>query len=364
MSMFETKEDSTSPASRHSLSDVIKSCKKKVFTLRHTMKIAEALKALADRRFLSAPLILKPDKEKFKEEGPIPGYCGIVHAGSILESVLRRISQIKDLKKPPYEKGSQGKAKIDNTEQMIQEISNRWEKFTAAGKDFGKENIIALTDLSDVCEGVTSAHLGWDLRKFIQRMFVNTEGKNVHRAILFNKDGEIENYITQSDILRYVYTHLEDWKELNHKTIEELDLVPKKKHVITVIQETPTIEAYQLMYKNRISCIGVTNKKGRLIGSLSNADLRGLDTEEFALLDASVGLFLNFGHAEWREKNQDLLNISLVKSRTQTTKKSSEFGYLVSLMAEARAHAVYIVDDDDKPIGIITLTDVLGILSR
>jgi len=46
------------------------------------------------------------------------------------------------------------------------------------------------------------------------------------------------------------------------------------------------------------------------------------------------GLFLNFGHAEWREQNTDMLNISLVKSRTLTVTKDTKFGELITLFAE------------------------------
>jgi len=256
------------------------------------MKIGEALKALADRRFLSAPVILKPEKKQSIKEGLIPGYCGIVHVGSILETILRRLSQVeKKSEDTSTDKKATGpdEAELAGPEKMISEIAEKWKGLTKMGESFSEESVMALTDLSDICEGVTSAHLSWDLGKFIKRMFSNSEGNHVHRVVLFDDYGEVQYYITQSDVLRYVYKHLGDWKEVTSKTIEEIGLTPKEKSVVTVHQDSSTAKAFETMYEKKISCVGVVNDKGSLVGSLSNSDLRGLEPSEFALLDASVG---------------------------------------------------------------------------
>lgn len=353
----------------HALTELLNDCKKKVFTLAHDVTVKEALKELSDRRILSAPCVLSPTEKQKAREGRIVGYCGIVHVRSVLESLMKRLDakQKEDLKKKKQggeQRSHLTTGQIAEVEEKLMAIVDRWEELNALGEQFGEEKVLALTDLSDVCEGVTFAQYKWNLGRFIDSIMENMEGNHVHRVVLFDRDGNIENYITQSDIVRFLYNHMDEFKDVSAKNIENLGLYDPKKPVVTVTAKSNTATAFQTMFKENIGCVAVVDECGALVGNLSSSDLRGMSTNEFALLDTPVGVFLKIGNPKWRKQSEVVLNAALIKARTLTIKKTANLQWLLSLVAESRAHSCYIVDQNLRPIGIITLTDILRVMRK
>ena len=57
-----------------------------------------------------------------------------------------------------------------------------------------------------------------------------------------------------------------------------------------------------------------------------------------------------------------VLNARLNRLRAFTVPVGATLGELLNIISETRVHRVYVIDKNFKPVGIITLTDVLAAL--
>ncbi len=96
------------------------------------------------------------------------------------------------------------------------------------------------------------------------------------------------------------------------------------------------------------SAVGILDGTGKLVGSISVADLRDLPTDQFGLLLKPVG---------------ELLPTVFKNARLDTIDKDAPFEQLLKLLAAQRLHRVYVLDAEGGPRSIITLTDVLRVVS-
>jgi len=117
-----------------------------------------------------------------------------------------------------------------------------------------------------------------------------------------------------------------------------------------------------LMYTKELSCVGIVDENGMLIGNLSNSDLRGLEADRFSHLSLPVTEFLKIAKALSRPF-ATVLNSRLNALRALALPTGSTFKELLKLVEENRVHRAYVVDKDFKPVGIITLSDILHMLS-
>lgn len=174
--------------------------------------------------------------------------------------------------------------------------------------------------------------------------------KEVHRMLVrlpvapgTDDDREAElRLITQTDVLRCAVL-LEDAASWN-SSIEELGLV--KGGVVTITPQATALAGFQRMCQHDINAIPVVSENGKLMTVLSASDLRGLTSNLIQRVTLPVLDFLKEarrGHVR----------------RPITVSPSSSFQDAVNKILWGRVHRVIIVDDTQKPIGIITSTDVI-----
>lgn len=96
------------------------------------------------------------------------------------------------------------------------------------------------------------------------------------------------------------------------------------------------------------SAVGILDAQGKLIGSLSVADLRDLSTDKFGMLLKPTG---------------ELLKSTFTNATLDTIDKDASFESLLKLIVSKRLHRVYVLDAEGGPRSIITLTDVLRVVS-
>ena len=177
-------------------------------------------------------------------------------------------------------------------------------------------------------------------------------------------------------------------------------------------------DSFKLMRDRNVSAVGVVDHAGELVANLSASDLRRLDRESFRLMALPVAEFISRrkGDAIGRRdapfadaRKLDELDLNDVEEgaaaladtasrareedgfsterRFETTdrlirsprslgsttdrtfvelvfaRKSTSLRKALALFARPGIHHVYVVDDDDKPVAVLTPTDILRLFA-
>lgn len=299
----------------------------KIEQLNHNVTVATAMKTLADHKILSAPVLSAAGVE---EIGDFGDYMGLVTTESILHHFLRHVPEgsEKDLEKT---------------------------------KDFWEQLLITITSDNDV----SYIHAGevhkLTLYQLFMGYFFRKDRHPIHRLAVFDARVRVTNIISQSDLLRFVSRHIKEMKadendtthadkhhsRLDKLTIKQLQLGLQE--VQTVHLKDRALDAFRIMEEKSLSGLGVVDEDGYLVGNLSQSDLRGLHAQDIDKLLQPVQEFLSL----------DLKRLSLLYALPSFSLKT-----VVDLLVKHKVHRIYVVESEEckKPIGVITLTDILKLL--
>ncbi len=117
------------------------------------------------------------------------------------------------------------------------------------------------------------------------------------------------------------------------------------KHPISVPQETPIAEIIALLQKNKVGCIVLTDLQGHL---------SGIFTERDVLLKVCL-------------KDLDLKSTPVSKVMTldpHTSTMTTSIAFALSMMSQGGYRHIPIVDDDNFPIGIISVKDIVDYIAK
>ncbi|KAJ3163029.1 hypothetical protein HDU86_002198 [Geranomyces michiganensis] len=184
-------------------------------------------------------------------------------------------------------------------------------------------------------------------------------------------EGSFTTMVTQSDMLHF----LADFNDLPRESLsriinlpcKDLDALaaqrsqragnstgaPQKPRVVTVPDSVTALQAFREMYTNRVSAVAVIDKEGGLAANLSASDLRGLSSSNLGCLFDNVYTFLEID----TRRRSDQIKADQLKFVTPDTPLVTA----TDMMRESRIHRVWIADDGDKPVGVVTLSDVLSV---
>ncbi len=109
---------------------------------------------------------------------------------------------------------------------------------------------------------------------------------------------------------------------------------------ITIRQDARMSEAARLMCERRVGSVLVVSETGRLIGIVTERDLACAVAKECA--DAPV----------W----------SLMTENPVSVKPETPVEEVVRLMGELGVRHIPVVDDDEKPLGVISVRDIVALV--
>lgn len=180
-----------------------------------------------------------------------------------------------------------------------------------------------------------------------------TSDVGVHRVPVLSTRGRVKKIITQSGLVALLDKALADVGLLTACTLEELGLA--RKSVVTVQLDDITLKAWHQMHTRNISAVGVINDPeeggGKLVACITATDVRWMiDPDHFAKGALSVRRFL-----EEKVKHR---GHSLVTCYADTP-----LGVVIRRVARAKVHRVFVVDDSDLPIGVVSLRDILRVVA-
>jgi len=182
--------------------------------------------------------------------------------------------------------------------------------------------------------------------------------KGVHRVLvkLHDKgpDGRaLYKVVTQTDIIAHLSRHAGEHKASGcdpdvTKDLEELQLYKEGSTVLTVPSTCTALEAFRRLEVRDHTCMPIVDEKGAVITQISASDLRGLEEYDLPKLTTNVLEYLRF-----RRGGRLTHPVTCAK---HTTLEDA-----MLKIAAAKVHQVWIVDSAEKPIGVVSLTDIVSL---
>jgi len=175
----------------------------------------------------------------------------------------------------------------------------------------------------------------------------------VHRLAVTDDKGIVVAVVTQSSLIAFAATHVLPHSVLN-KTVRDTGIGTWP--VVAVYDTDSTWEAFRKIRSYNLSAVGVINHDQRLLGSISSADLRGITEESVDELKLSTGEYL----ARHRNNNNGSTTSS---SSFFSIKSSLPVGEVIATLYKYHLHRLFVVDEQLKPIRIITLSDIIALFA-
>jgi len=168
-----------------------------------------------------------------------------------------------------------------------------------------------------------------------------------HRVGVHSKDGKILGIIAQSDLIQFIGKHL-DVLPMADKTLKELGLL---RGVVTMRSDIILGDTLEVIAAKGVSAVALTDYENKLIANFSASDLRGVTRGMVSWLSKSTIDFLqNYGRGP---------KPPIVETESTSFKQAVD---KLARLSNERIHRLYLIDSNDRPIGVFSLTDVFPIL--
>jgi len=198
-------------------------------------------------------------------------------------------------------------------------------------------NLSKLNPLSTIKEDAT-------LSSLLEKL---SEGTNRHRVLVVNDLEEPIAVISQSALLRFIAKNSNRIENtLLHANIDTVQLATK--NPISVSYEADAVHAVHVTREAGVPAVAVVGKNGALVATFSVSDAKGLLPEYFGDLTRNVMSFLTT-HSE-------------PKLPPFTCRGSCTVEEVLMKMVALEVHRLWMVDERERPTGVVSLTDVIRFL--
>jgi len=298
--------------------DIVRPPQNKIYIANRTDKVIEVWKGLIDHNFWSVP-VLQKTKQK---------WYGFLDLWDIVKFVVEQF-------------------KTSNDELLRN--SDDWLKLVSA-----KEEFMNLT-VNDVMRYPLSRenpffpiHAGYSLFAAIEAL---ARQPHLHRVPIIDKERHLVTIITQSQVIKILDKNLNMLGEKKNKPVMKLDNYYER--VVSVHEDSVAMDAFRLMVEKDITGVAVIDNEGKLTGTVSIRDLKAIstDTRMFWRLYQTCKNFLL--KVKSGETTGD-------RPRSPVTVKATDtLEIVIKKLNEHNIHRVFIIDDAKRPIGVISLKDIL-----
>ncbi|XP_025989710.2 dentin sialophosphoprotein isoform X1 [Solenopsis invicta] len=170
----------------------------------------------------------------------------------------------------------------------------------------------------------------------------------IHRLPVIDPDtGNVLYILTHKRILRFLFLYIHELPKpsFTNKTLRELR-IGTFENIETATEETSIILALKKFVERRVSALPIVDTEGKLVNIYSKFDVINLAAEKtYNNLDVSLRE-ANEHRNEWFEG-------------VQSCKLDETLFTVMERIVRAEVHRLVVIDDDDKVIGIISLSDLL-----
>jgi len=171
---------------------------------------------------------------------------------------------------------------------------------------------------------------------------VELMAKGLHRIPVVDDDRNLLNIITQSTVIQFLKSHMNTCGSKCTMPLKEMEF--SDQYVIRIEESERAIVAFRVMKTTGVSCVAIVSELGeggKIKGNVSAKDIKKI---------ASTGRFVS---RLYKTVGEFISNDPVVLKRNDTLEKA------VETLCEHKIHHVYVVDDKQYPVGVISLTDIL-----
>jgi len=198
--------------------------------------------------------------------------------------------------------------------------------------------------LSSICQ---SQNISIDINESL--LVVLTILASESQRVLITEDEKPVGIVSHMDFIRFI---AKKWDILSKEMLERPVSEMMSKDPLCIHSEEKLSDAIRKCTLNRYNGAAVIDPKGKMIANFSIADLRGTDSKHLTyLLNHSVNRFLHL-------TKKDLVKMPVCCSLKTTFSEASK------MMFQHHIHRIHVVEEEMKPIGVFSTTDVLFELSR
>jgi len=175
--------------------------------------------------------------------------------------------------------------------------------------------------------------------------------KRFHRILILDSMQRPSNIFSQLEVLKIISILLPSVPK-SKQPIKELTI--GKKMPVCISEMRLTREGFALAIKQKISAVGVVDESGKLVGSLSITDIR--------LIGGLEGLDqLNFPLKKYLERIEVLSSERTIQHSQYPVvcRDTDTLDSIIEILIGFGIHRIYIVDDSGKPIGVVSLIDII-----
>jgi len=169
---------------------------------------------------------------------------------------------------------------------------------------------------------------------------------NIHRLPVFSTSGELVGVLSQSKILEALAPMIHLFP-VSAKKVKDFRLGYKE--VLSIQSTEPILTAFKLINERKIS--GIPVMKGTdVIGNVSASDIAviGADGQNLHKLNESIG---------------SLLSTTQNKNRPIMTSPDTTVADTCKVLVKEHLHRLYVVSDQGTLLGVISLIDIIELLS-
>jgi len=179
---------------------------------------------------------------------------------------------------------------------------------------------------------------------------------NLHRVAVTDTSGQVIAIISQSRVIQFLYEHMSDLEKLGitHRKVKScLSHLPGSSTVHTVNSKQIALEAFMMLVQKNVSGIAVVDDNNVLVGCLSASDIKGSTYDKmFENIRKSVEEFMT-----------DKTNrFSKLWPAPVAVAPDASLKAVLCQLAEKKIHRVFVVDEHKKPVGVISLCDLISFL--
>ncbi|ORX96704.1 cystathionine beta-synthase [Basidiobolus meristosporus CBS 931.73] len=183
---------------------------------------------------------------------------------------------------------------------------------------------------------------------------------HVQRVVVADNEGKLTGILSQSLIVEYIFTRLEhypDLKALFMKTLPELNM--GKTEVISISTDRPVIDAMALLIRSGLSSVAVVDPSDRVLGNISLSDVKQYIQKNYrqAILHGTCLQFIS------QIRMDQGLECGADHAPIYDVPPNATLHHTVAKMLATKAHRIWVSDSNGRPVGVVSLTDVVRLLS-
>jgi 5'-AMP-activated protein kinase regulatory gamma subunit len=217
------------------------------------------------------------------------------------------------------------------------------------------ESVIDLSKKNPYIPMPTNTPMRNVLQKFIE---------GIHRIPVVDNNGQVIYILSQMALFKHFFNnHTQVYETLKQKTVKELNLGHTNDTTVpyAVREDELAIDAFKQITDNGVSAVGILDSNGnKLIGVLSASDLQGFLGEELHLLGSPVLQFKQYAKQKLQSTN-DVDNYSTLDP-VIFCKNYDTLETVVDRFAKSHVHRIFVMDDDMRMTGVISLTDLFQLI--